>query len=79
MSSPSVCKTPERAPVWPNTSRSIAKSNPKAAPKPRPSARPAVLMFITMLTSALTCAAVPGPPIQRIDDDIFSSNGVMRA
>ena len=36
-------------------------------------------MFISMFTSALTCAAVPGPPIQRIDDDIFSSIGFTRA
>src|SRR5947208_1033253 len=62
MSSPSVCKTREAAPVSEKTSRNIARSRPSASPRPRPSAKPAVLIFITMLTSAFTFAASPAFP-----------------
>src|SRR5213595_2270637 len=46
MSSPSVCRTREAAPVWAKTSRNIVRSRPSASPKPRPSAKPAVVMNI---------------------------------
>src|SRR6266403_3832696 len=66
MSSPSVSRTREFAPVCEKTSRNNLRSRPSAAPRPRPSARPAVLMFITMLTSAFTLPASPAFPTKRI-------------
>ncbi len=65
MSSASVSKTREFAPVWEKISQSIFRSSPSASAMPKPSAKAAVLMFMTMFTRALTWAARPASPTKR--------------
>src|SRR5207245_9987732 len=79
ISSPSVSRTREAAPVCEKTFLNISRSRPSAAPSPRPSARPAGLIFITMLTSAFTFAASPALPMNRIvDPSSFKMGSALR-